>query len=160
LWIYSFIVQPPLKIFLDPSLLRAMLFLCRCTRECVMAERTPAPKAKTSPLNPHRRLPVVLLGAAVVRCRRCAPCLSFLGAGLRAEQLFFLQELMHAVATGPSAPQRRPELRPAPVPRTPGRCRAPPHAAPRAMVTLCARVRTEEPHPCLSLTRADPDLFL
>jgi hypothetical protein len=75
-----------------------------------MDERTPTPKAKTSPLNRQRRLPVVLLGAATVRCRRRAPCLSLLGADLRVEQLFFSHELAHAVATGPSAPQRRPEL--------------------------------------------------
>jgi hypothetical protein len=87
-------------------------------RERVVAERTLVPKAKTSPLNPHRHLPVVSLGAAAVRCRRHALCLSFLGAGFRAEQLFFLQGLTHMVAAGPSAPQRRHELRPAP------RCRA------------------------------------
>jgi hypothetical protein len=68
---------------------RAVLNPCRSTRVRVVAVRTPAPKAEASLLEHHRRLPVVSLGTAMVRCRRRTPRSLILGAGLRAEQLCF-----------------------------------------------------------------------
>jgi hypothetical protein len=60
---------------------------------------------------PSPPLAMASLGAVAVWCRRRTPRPSFLGVGLRAEQCCFLQGFVHAVSTGPSAPQHIPELR-------------------------------------------------
>jgi hypothetical protein len=62
----------------------------------------------------------------------------FLGAGLRVEQLLFLQGLAHAVAARPSALQRR------------GRCRTERNCAPLVALGYRSKLReTIDPHPNL-----------
>jgi hypothetical protein len=97
-----------------------VLFLRRWTHERVVVVRTPAPKDKASLLNHHRRCPWCRSASPWFGDERRTPCLSLLRAGLRVERSLFLQGLAHAIATGPSAPQRRPEVRPAPRRRTRG----------------------------------------
>jgi hypothetical protein len=133
---------------------------CWSVHMCTVAVRAPVPKAESSPEEPFRRPFVRSVSAAASRCQ--APHVAlFDSVNWPSCHVFFSPAGARARCGGPG--QVHPSIeakRHAPAPCTLKRCRALSRAAHRALVTLCAHVRTEDLHLRLSLTQADPDPFL